>query len=182
LLDAQRAIRYIRHQAREWNLDPDRIGILGFSAGGHLASSAAVHYNEGQEDAIDPVERYSSKPNVQVLCYPVITFGEQYVHQGSMRNLLGEEPEEALREHLSSEKHVTEDTAPAFIWHTADDRGVVPENSMIHTMALLAKKVPTELHVFEHGRHGLGILNEIPDVLVWTELCERWLIRRGMIQ
>jgi acetyl esterase/lipase len=182
LLDAQRAIRYVRHQADAWNIDANRVGVLGFSAGGHLASSVSVHYDDGQENAADPIEQYSSKPNVQVLCYPVITFDGDFSHKGSRLNLLGEEPDEALIQLLSSEKQVTEDTPPAFIWHTADDRGVVPENSLILAMALLAKKVPHEMHIFEHGRHGLGILNEIPDVQVWTELCERWLIRQGMME
>lgn len=181
LLDAQRAIRYVRHRAAEWNLDPARIGILGFSAGGHLASTAAVHFDRGDPEAEDPIDRHSCRPDAQVLCYPVITFKE-FGHRGSMYNLLGPEPNEELVQLLSNDGHVSKDTPPAFIWHTADDQAVPMENAMVMSMALRANRVPHELHVFESGRHGLGLSGELPDVAAWTKLCERWLDRLGMMK
>ncbi|MFD0678487.1 MULTISPECIES: alpha/beta hydrolase [unclassified Paenibacillus] len=178
LLDAQRAIRTVRSRAKEWNIDSNRVGILGFSAGGHLASSAGTHYDNGQPDAEDPIEREGCRPDLLVLCYPVISF-ISFKHSGSKQNLLGESPDAALVEHMSSEYQVTEQTPPAFLWHTADDASVPVENSLIFASSLSRNKVPYELHVFESGRHGLGLAAEQPGVRAWPELCADWLKRQG---
>ncbi|TVY05509.1 alpha/beta hydrolase [Paenibacillus cremeus] len=178
LMDAQRAIRTVRHHAAEWNIDPKRVGILGFSAGGHLASSASTHYDLGNAAAEDPIERESSRPDVQVLCYPVITFQSQF-HSGSKANLLGEPADPALVELMSSENQVTEDTPPAFIWHTADDAAVPVANALVYASALSQNQVPFELHVYESGRHGLGLAEEHPQVRTWTDVCANWLKKQG---
>ncbi len=174
LLDAQRAIRYVRHHADEWAIDPNRVGILGFSAGGHLAATVATHFDAGSAQHEDPIERQSCRPNAVVLCYPVISF-EEYRHAGSMRNLLGDDPPEALRRALSNHRQVTAETPPAFLWHTAEDAGVPVENSLLFAAALSRCKVPFELHVFPHGRHGLGLASGDPHAGAWTALCATWL-------
>lgn len=178
LLDAQRAIRHVRANAKQYGIDPTKIGILGFSAGGHLASTAGTHYDAGDPSAADPIERVSSRPDLMILCYPVITFCE-YRHHGSMRNLIGEDAPDELREYLSNERQVTSDTPPAFLWHTSDDPGVPVENSILFATALSKHKVPFELHSYESGRHGLGLALEHPEAHTWTRLCELWLRRRG---
>jgi acetyl esterase/lipase len=178
LLDARRAIRTVRHRAEEWRIDPGKIGILGFSAGGHLASTAGTHYDQGNGGDAEPIERESSRPDALILCYPVITFGE-YRHHGSMIALLGETPEEARRLSLSNEKQVTADTPPTFLWHTADDEGVPVENSMLFAQSLSVNKVPFELHVYESGRHGLGLAEDDASVGTWSTLCGLWLKKRG---
>ena len=177
-MDASRAVRRARCRAREWNIRPDRIGILGFSAGGHLASTVATHFDAGNPAASDPVERVSSRPDAAILCYPVITFGE-FRHHGSMVNLIGENPSADLREFLSSEKQVTPATPPTFLWHTADDDAVPVENSLLFAAALRRWRVPFELHVFPSGSHGLGLAPDHPHVAAWTGLCETWLRRLG---
>lgn len=181
LKDAQRAIRYVRYNASEWNINPNQIGILGFSAGGHLASTAGTHFDEGDTNAQDPIDTVSSRPDAMVLCYPVISFGE-YGHKGSMVNLLGEKPDEALKYSLSNENSVSNNTPPAFLWHTADDQSVNVENSLMFSSSLKKHEVPFELHVFPHGRHGLGLAQELPDVSMWTALCEKWFRGIGFIK
>lgn len=176
--DAQRAIRYVRSRAAEWNVDPNRVGILGFSAGGHLASTAGTHYDNGNPEAADPIEQRSSRPDFMVLCYPVISFGE-YRHNGSRVNLIGENPPEELVSLLSNELQVTEDTPPSFIWHTSDDPAVPVENALLFASALSRNKVPFELHSYMTGRHGLGLALDHPEAVTWTELCARWLKRLG---
>jgi len=179
LLDAQRALRTVRANAEAWNVDPNRVGILGFSAGGHLASSAGTHFDLGQADAADPIERFSSRPDFMILCYPVITMGE-YTHQGSRTNLLGEQPDDALVQLMSNELQVTPDTPPTFIWHTSDDGAVPVENALMFASALSRARVPFEFHSFMTGRHGLGLAKDHPEAKVWPELCARWLIRLGI--
>ncbi len=175
LMDAQRAIRLVRHHAAAWNVAPDRVGILGFSAGGHLASSAGTIFDSGDPDAADPVERQSCRPDALVLCYPVITFGEQR-HDGSMRNLLGDDPPADLRAALSTEMRVTPETPPTFLWHTVEDASVPVENSLLFAAALRRHAIPFSLHIYSHGRHGLGLAtDETPDVATWTTLCANWL-------
>ncbi|WP_274362346.1 alpha/beta hydrolase [Paenibacillus thermotolerans] len=179
ILDAQRAIRTIRARANEWNIDPDRVGVLGFSAGGHLAACSAVLPAVQAGDGGDAIDAHGSKPNLAVLCYPVITFQEPYLHEGSMIAQLGEQPDEALRDLLSCELQVDKDTPPAFLWHTADDSGVPVENSMMFAAALSRSGIPFELHIFEKGRHGLGLAEDDASVGQWTALCARWLQSNG---
>lgn len=181
LQDAQRAIRTVRARAAEWKIDPAKIGILGFSAGGHLASSAGVHFLEADENSSDPVERTSSRPDFLVLCYPVIALGESYTHQGSQSNLLGAGVDEALIRSMSSEKQVTAATPPAFLWHTSEDEPVPSQNSVAFYLALRKAGVPAELHIFEKGRHGLGLAADAPGASAWPKQCEEWLRVRGVL-
>ena len=174
-LDAKRAIRWVRHHAGEWNIDPGRLGILGFSAGGHVTSTAGTHYDGGDVSAEDPIDRVSCRPDAMVLCYPVITFVGDHRHEGSMTNLLGENPPEELRQSLSNHTQVIPDTPPTFLWHTADDGGVPVENSLMFASALSRNRVPFELHVYPTGPHGLGMAPDHPHIGTWTKLCEGWL-------
>ncbi|OPH52020.1 esterase [Paenibacillus ferrarius] len=175
LQDAQRAIRTVRHHAEEWRIDSNRIGILGFSAGGHLASTAGTHFDAGDQESADPIERHSSRPDLMVLCYPVITFQGEFAHIGSMHNLLGQTPDEKLVAHLSNEQQVTKETPPTFLWHTADDAAVPVENCLLFAAALSRHKVPFDLHVFESGRHGIGLAGDHAEAYIWPELCANWL-------
>jgi acetyl esterase/lipase len=177
--DLKRAIRQTRYHAQEWGIDPNRLGILGFSAGGHLVSTAGTHFDFGEESAFDPIERFSCRPDLMVLCYPVITMGE-HTHLGSKYNLLGENPNDELVSYLSNEIQITENTPPAFIWHTADDAAVDVENSLLFAAGLTRHNIPYDLHVFESGRHGLGLAAEHPEAKVWPSLCEAWLRKRGL--
>ncbi len=173
-MDAMRAIRLARAHAAAWNLHPDRIAILGFSAGGHLAASVAVHADHGDAGSADPVARLSARPNAAILCYPVISFGE-WGHRGSRNNLLGPAPAAALVEQMTLEKQVDSGTPPTFLWHTAEDEGVPVQNALLFAQALALHKVPFELHVFPKGRHGLGLATDDPIVSQWSALCVNWL-------
>jgi acetyl esterase/lipase len=166
--DAQRAIRLVRANASEWRLDPMKIGILGFSAGGHLTSSAATHYDAGKSDSDDPIERVSCRPDFQIVIYPVITMGPGG-HGGSKRNLLGADPDPKLVELLSNEKQVTKDTPPAFIVHTVEDKAVPVSNSDNYAAALKAAGVTYEYIRPEKGQHGFGMRDD------WTGPCIEWL-------
>jgi acetyl esterase/lipase len=156
LQDAGRAIRTVRARAAEWGLDPERVGILGFSAGGHLASTAGTHFDTGKSDATDPIERVSSRPSVMILIYPVITMREK-THAGSRRNLLGENPSPELVALLSNEEQVTKETPPTFLVHTMTDTAVPVENTLMLVNALRKAGVPFELHLYERGPHGFGL-------------------------
>jgi len=182
LQDAQRTIRMVRSRATEWRVDPKRIGILGFSAGGHLASTAATHFDDGKPDASDPIERESSRPDFAVLCYAVISFVDPVAHAGSRRNLLGDPADPALVELLSNERQVTARTPPTFLWHTADDSAVPVENSLQFFEALHQAGVPGELHVFPHGRHGLGLAPGDPALSQWPRLCAVWMESLGLLK
>jgi dipeptidyl aminopeptidase/acylaminoacyl peptidase len=160
---------------------PDRLGILGFSAGGHLASSAATHFDDVDPDSEDPVERAGSRPDFAVLCYPVISLTTTAVHSGSRRNLLGEEPDPALVWTLSSELQVTPRTPPTFLFHTDDDAGVPVENSLLFFQAMKRAGVPGEMHVFAHGRHGVGLAPDDPVLSEWPKLCARWMEGLGLL-
>jgi acetyl esterase/lipase len=175
LNDAQRAIRTVRARAEEWKVDPHRIGILGFSAGGHLASTAATHFDDGSASAGDPMERASSRPDFAVLIYPVITMEDPYTHKGSRQNLLGDNPSRELIELLSNEKQVTAKTPPCFLVHTTDDAVVPVENSLHFAEACHKAGVPVELHVFEHGPHGFGLGGQDPVLSTWPDLCAKWM-------
>ncbi|QAY68218.1 alpha/beta hydrolase [Paenibacillus protaetiae] len=181
LADAQRAIRYVRCHAEQYGVDPERVGIVGFSAGGHLASTAGTHFDLGDAASGDPVERYSSRPDLMVLGYPVISFGE-FRHNGSKANLIGEDAPDELVQLLSNDKQVTPQTPPAFLWHTEDDGAVPVENSLLFAAALRRNGVPHEVHVFESGRHGLGLAEGEPETYMWPLLCANWLRRRGFIR
>lgn len=175
LQDVQRAIRYVRSHASEWDIDSNRIGILGFSAGGHLASSAGTHFDPGDRSSDDTVERVSSRPDLMALIYPVITMGK-FGHAGSRENLLGKEPAFELLELLSNEKQVTPKTPPALLVHGENDDGVPVENSLLFAEALRRAGVGFELHVFEKApKHGFGLAASDPALSVWPKLCEQWL-------
>jgi acetyl esterase/lipase len=178
LMDAQRAVRQVRARAKEWNVAPGRVGILGFSAGGHLAATAATHFDAGNPLAADPVERQSCRPDAAVLCYAVISFG-QHTHQGTINNLLGPNPPDEIRQALSNELQVTPQSPPAFLWHSADDGAVPVQNSLFYADALSRNKVPFELHVFPHAPHGVGLAPTDPIVGQWPALCAKWLVGQG---
>lgn len=181
LNDAQRAIRLVRARAAEFGLQPDRIGIMGFSAGGHLASTAATRFDAGQATAPDPIDRVSSRPDFVILGYPVIASAAPYAHQGSFRNLLGEDAPAALRDSLSNDTQVTADTPPTFLFHTNADTAVPPENSILFYMALRKAGVPAELHIFEPGPHGVGLSLNDPVLNAWPPLLSTWLRARGLL-
>ena len=179
LQDAQRAIRTARARAEEFGIDKNKIGILGFSAGGHLASSAGTHYDAGDANAKDPIDRVSCRPDFMVLCYPVIAFNEPYTHYGSQHNLLGKGADEKLIESMSSEKQVTKDTPPTFLFTSFEDTAVPPENSVMFYLALRKAGVPAELHCYEKGCHGLGLAKGAPGMEAWPKQCETWLKVHG---
>lgn len=181
LLDAARAVRTVRARATEWQLDPNRIGVLGFSAGGHLASTLGTHFDAGKVDAADPIERVSSRPDLMILIYPVITMRE-FTHAGSKRMLLGENAPEDLVKLLSNDEHVTKETPSAFLVHTADDPAVPVENSLRFATALRKARVPVEIHVYEHGPHGFGLGTKDPILSTWPQRCAEWLKMHGFMK
>jgi acetyl esterase/lipase len=182
LQDAQRAIRTVRSRAREWGVDPNRIGVLGFSAGGHLASSAATHFNESFSEPKDSIDRVSCRPDFAVLVYPVISFTEPFTHTGSRKNLLGANPDKALVEKMSSEKQVTPQTPPTFLVHTWEDKGVPAENSICFYLALRKAGVPAEMHIFLKGPHGFGLGQKLGGASAWPKLCEKWMEESGFLK
>lgn len=179
--DAQRAVRWVRSRAAEFGLRPDRIGLMGFSAGGHLAATAGTRFDEGAADAPDAMDRVSSRPDFLILGYPVITFEPGVTHAGSVRNLLGENPDPALIELLSNERHVTAATPPTFLFHTTADAAVRSENSVRFYLALKTAGVPAEMHIFENGPHGVGLALGDPALSVWPTLLTNWLRGRGLL-
>jgi acetyl esterase/lipase len=181
LQDAQRAIRMVRLRSGDLRIAPDRIGIWGFSAGGHLASTAGTHFDTGDSSAKEPVDRMSSRPDFMVLSYPVISFTE-YVHAGSRRNLLGDDPDPKLVELLSNEKQVTPQTPPTFLFHTDGDTVVPVENSVMFYMALRRAKVPAELHIYEKGKHGVGLAPLDPILSSWSPRLADWFRTRGLLR
>ncbi len=179
--DAQRAIRLVRARAKEFGVSPERIGIMGFSAGGHLASTAGTHFDDGKADAPDPIDRAGSRPDFMILCYPVISFDPAITHAGSVRNLLGENPDPALIQDLSNDLRVTDKTPPTFLFHTTNDSAVPVENSIRFYSALRKAKVPAEMHIFESGPHGVGMALADPALSQWTNLLLSWLRARGLL-
>lgn len=180
LADGDRAVRTVRAQADELGIDPERIGMFGFSAGGHLASSVATRcvHDRGQPGAADPIERESCKLAYSVLVYPVITLDDLYAHQRSKRNLLGDaQPTPELLQSLSTETLVTPDTPPAFLVHSMADSKVDPGNSVLFHDALVEHGVPTVLNLYPDGRHGVGLAQSkrMPKMATWPELCLAWL-------
>ena len=182
LQDASRAIRTVRANASAWGVDPGRVGVLGFSAGGHLASTIGTHFDLGDPAAADPIEKLSSRPDRMILIYPVISMAPPYTHGGSRRNLLGAEPDPALVASLSNETQVGKDTPPTFLAHTDQDAAVPVENSLLFALALRKAKVPMELHVFEKGQHGLGLGRDGFAFSEWPGLCARWLDGQGFLR
>jgi len=180
--DAQRAIRTVRARAQEWKIEPDRIGVLGFSAGGHLASTAATHFDAGDRNAADPIERVSCRPDFAVLIYPVISFTTEYTHAGSRKNLLGENPDPELVKKFSNELQVTPETPPTFLVHTSGDTGVPAENSVLFYLAMRKAGVPAEMHIFEKGQHGFGLGPNDPVLSQWPKLCIAWMKGRGLLE
>lgn len=187
LLDAQRAIRLVRANAAAYGLDAKlTVGICGFSAGGHLASTAATHFDDGNKDAEDAVARASCRPSFAVLGYPVVSMEDGVTHGGSKQNLLGKTPDPKLVEEYSNEKRVTAKTPPTFIFQTDADTAVPAENAVRFYLALRAAKVPAELHVYEKGRHGVGLGSD-PKwtggdgyTESWPERLAAWLVMRGV--
>jgi acetyl esterase/lipase len=180
--DAQRAIRTVRARAAEWHIAPDRIGMMGFSAGGHLASSASTHFDGGNANATDPIDRVSSRPDFAILGYPVISFVEPWTHQGSKTNLLGEAPDPALARSLSSETQVTARTPPTFIYQTNADTTTPAENAVTYYLALRKAGVPAEMHIFKDGRHGSGLGMTDPALSEWPKLLTNWLRASGWLK
>jgi len=177
--DAQRALRIVRARAAEWHVNPGKIGVMGFSAGGHLAATVATHFDAGNPSAADAIDRAGSRPDFAILCYPVITFTEEaYVHKGSRRNLLGDTPDSALVQNLSNERAVTKETPPTFLFHTDADTGVPPENSVLFYLALRKHGVPAELHIYEKGPHGVGLGWSDVALSSWPARLADWLRNR----
>jgi len=181
LWDAARALRTVRARAGEWDLDPKRIGIMGSSAGGHLASTLLTHFDSGKPDAADSIEKQSSRPDLGILCYGVLTLGE-YTHQGSKQNLLGANPDPALVNLLSNELQVTSNTPPCFVWHTWEDKAVPVENSLLFATALRKSGVHFDLHIYQEGGHGIGLGSRDLDAAKlhpWTRDLIFWLKAQG---
>ena len=183
LQDAARALRLVRARATDWKIDPHRIGIMGSSAGGHLASTLLTHFDAGDTNAADPVERQSSRPDLGILCYPVITLGE-YTHRGSKDNLLGKNPPPELVRLLSNELQVTTNTPPCFLWTTFEDKAVPMENTMLFAEALRKNHVPFDLHIYQKGGHGMGLKDKLPftNPHPWAGDCLFWLKQQGFVQ
>jgi len=179
--DAQRAIRTVRSRAAALHIEPNRIGIWGFSAGGHLASTAATHFDSGNASATDPIDRMGSRPDFAILSYPVISLGE-YAHVGSRNNLLGNSPDPKLVEDLSNDLRVTAQTPPTFLFHTTADATVPVENSVRFYLALRKAGVPAEMHIFQNGPHGVGLAPTDATLSIWGQLLANWLRDRGLLR
>jgi acetyl esterase/lipase len=181
--DAARAVRLVRAKAADWKIDVKRVGIMGSSAGGHLASTLLTHFDSGNTNSNDPVERQSSRPDIGILCYPVITMGE-YAHQGSKKNLLGTNPPPELVKLLSNELQVTTNTPPCFIWTTFEDKTVPMENSLLFAEGLRKNHVPFDLHVYQKGKHGMGLADKPPFAHPhpWAGDCLFWLKAQNFVK
>jgi acetyl esterase/lipase len=175
LLDVQRALRTVRYEAARMKIDPKRIGVMGFSAGGHLASTLATHFDDGQPDAADPIDRISCRPDFAILCYAAVSLSSEYAHLGTKKYLLGDSPDPTLVDSLSNEKQVSPETPPTFLFHTNGDRGVPPENSVLFYLALRKANVPAELHIYEAGQHGVGLAPQDPFLSNWPARLADWL-------
>lgn len=179
--DAQRAIRFVRANAQKFGVRPDRVGFMGFSAGGHLASTVATHFDAGNPSAPDAIDRSSSRPDFVVLAYPVISMTADYTHKQSVKSLLGDNPDPKLMLQMSNELQVTAETPPTFLFTTSEDTTVPPENSIAFYLALHKAGVPAEMHVFEKGGHGKGLALDDMALSEWSTLLRNWLRGRGMI-
>jgi acetyl esterase/lipase len=181
-MDASRAIRTVRARAKEWGIDPERIGIMGFSAGGHLASPVGTHFDGGRAETQDAIERAGSRPNFMILVYPVISFKTEFVHRGSRKSLLGENADPLLVESLSNETQVTSMTPPTFLIATDEDNSVPAENSVLFYLALRKARVPAELHIYRQGRHGFGMTSKDPVLATWIDRCRDWMKGLGLLE
>lgn len=181
MLDVQRAIRTVRSKAKDWGVDPKRVGVWGFSAGGHLASTAATHFDKGKADADDPIEKESCRPDFAVLAYPVISMEEGVTHGGSRNNLLGKEPDAKKVEFYSNDKQVTKETPPTFLFHTAEDKAVLIKNSELFYDALKKARVEgCKLYTEEKGPHGIGLGQKQGSK--WPTELEAWMKDRGLLE
>lgn len=176
LQDAQQAIRVVRENAVKWNVDPGKIGVMGFSAGGHLAATAATHFNK----PVIGAGNVNLRPDFLILGYPVISFMDNIGHTGSRDNLLGKSPSKEKILEYSNEYQVTPETPPTFLIHAGDDKGVMPANSIVFYESLLKNKVPAELHIYERGGHGFGMDNPTTDEM-WMDSLRNWLVSRGIV-
>ena len=181
LMDAQRAMRIIRKNSKIWNIDSNKIGVLGFSAGGHLASTLSTHHDNGLDLSDLEIEKTSSRPDFSILVYPVITMNRPYAHNGSRENLLGKIPSQEYLDYYSNDLQVREDTPPAILIHSDDDKGVLPENSIQYYLALRKYNIPAALHIWEDGGHGYGLGNDKGSIKSWAKICEEWMIQREII-
>jgi acetyl esterase/lipase len=179
LEDAQRAIRIVRVNAAEYGVAEDHVGMWGFSAGGHLTATAGTHFDAGNAGASDAVEEKGSRPDFLILAYPVITLEGPYVHRGSKKYLLGDDPDPALLSSLSAQTQVTKETPPTFLFATTDDKTVPVMNSVMFYEALVKAGVPVEMHLFQHGPHGVGLAPANPELNVWPDLLAKWMRERG---
>lgn len=175
LMDAQRAMRLVRYHAADWKINPGRIGIMGFSAGGHLASSLSTHHDQGDPGNIDPVERISCRPDFSILIYPVITFTEDFRHNGSREALIGKDPSPELIKYYSSELQVKSDTPPAILIHSLDDTAVPVENSLVYFEALRKYNITSSLHVYPYGGHGYSLAIGKGYLSTWPERVVEWV-------
>ncbi len=175
LIDAQRAIRMVRNKAHEWHIDPNKIGIMGFSAGGHLASTLGTHFNEKVYEKQDSIDTVSARPDFMALVYPVISFSETVMHSGSKKALLGEDPGPEMVKHYSNELQVTDDTPPTILFHAADDAGVLPDNSLLFFQALRNHNIPAALHIYPKGGHGFSLATGDPYLRGWTDRLIEWV-------
>jgi acetyl esterase/lipase len=176
--DAQRAIEIVRTRAKEWSINKNRIGIVGFSAGGHLASTAGTHF---QNNYLNPGKKANLRPDFMILGYPVISFSDSIGHRGSRNNLLGENPSPEKIIEYSNELQVTKKTPPTFLVHAMDDKGVPVQNSVHFYEALQKNKVASEIYLYEKGGHGFGMNNPTSDVK-WMDLAETWMKKQGLIK
>ena len=181
LRDAQRAIRFVRENAKEFGVDPQRVGIMGFSAGGHLTSTALTQFDAGNDAAEDKVDRQSCRPDFGILGYPVVSFVADYAHKGSAKNLLGDNTSEDQLKLLSNDLHVTAETPPVFLFHTSEDTGVPPENSLAFYAACQKAHVPAELHIYQQGPHGVGLANGHPALSQWINAAGLWLQQNAIL-
>lgn len=180
LEDTQRALRIAHQKAMEWGINPEKIGIAGSSAGGHLASTAGTRFDTGKPDSNDPIEKYSCRPDFMLLLYPVITFSEEFGHNGSRTNLIGSGNKRDLVEKYSNELHVTAQTPPTFFILADDDYGVPPHNSIEFYLALKKFKIPAEMHIFKSGGHGFGINKTNHPIDQWPNLFAQWMKAQGI--
>jgi len=175
-LDALRAMRYARFYMKNLGYDSAKVGIMGFSAGGHLASSVSTHFDIGKNDALDEIERFSSRPDFSILIYPVITLTDSFMHKGSRKNFIGIKGDTALAYTFSNDKHVTKDTPPTFIVHAMDDKAVPVQNSLVYYDALLQNRVKSEMHLLPEGGHGFGMSVNKPSIGRWVNYLKDWLM------